>query len=176
MTKMHHIQARIICTKIWLITISIDMISVFITAKNTLTHQHQILVPLIELEFCQNVQPKLSPSKLGQETFFLPSWHSQCWCTSPPAPSVRWNFAPTNPELWKLLELTQGWTKPLGKSAFSETLFKVYASYGKWVPCETDFIYNVSGFPVISINSGASQSVCWEIANIPCSISLSPKI
>lgn len=71
-------------------------------------------------KICQNVQLKLSPSKLGQVTFFLPSSHSQCWCTSPLAPSVRWNFAPTNPEPRKLLELTQGWTKPWGNVPFQK--------------------------------------------------------
>ena len=122
MTKRHHIQARIICTKIWFVTISFDMISVFITAKNTLTHQHQVLVPLV-IERKKSVKTfnwNFPPSKLGQVTFFLPSSHSQCWCTSPLAPSVRWNFAPTNPEPRKLLELTQGWTKPWGNVPFQK--------------------------------------------------------
>lgn len=176
MTKRHHIQARIICTKIWFVTISVDMISVFITAKNTLTDQHQILVPLIERKnSVKTFNWNFPRQNWGQVTFFLPSSHSQCWCTSPPAPSVRWNFAPTNPEPRKLLKFTQGMDKTLGKCAISKTLFKVYASYGKWDPCEIDFIFKVSNFPVISgIPGRITESIGkWQTSQAPF---LAPKI
>ena len=135
------------------------MISVFITAKNTLTDQHQILVPLIELEFCQNVQLKLSPVKIG----------------------ARWHFSfPAH--------IHSVGAHHLRHRLFVEISHQQVLNQGScwnWqcicIIWEMSSLWNWLHFYSVQLScdfrhSGANHWVCWEMANIPSSISRSQNL